>query len=151
MSKLDCINENQTLPLAGVCFTPEQANKALVLVRRIVADIVTGYRRLIDLQEIIEAAQHNATRDRCDAARKELIRMVERLQSCLEELDDVGVELRDWALGVVSFPSRFDGRDICLNWQHGEPTVAYWHEVDENFGNRQPLSTLMMEQVAVVR
>ena len=148
MSKLECAYDNKTRASQKACFTPDQANRALVLVRRIVSDIVTGYQRLIDLQEILDSAQRNDTRDRCESVRKDLIGMVEKLQSCLDELDDLGVELRDWASGVVSFPSRFDGRDICLNWQHGESAVAYWHGIEEDFGSRRPISNLLMEQVA---
>ena len=36
-------------------FTPAQANKALVLVRRIVADVVTHYTRMLDLHEALAA------------------------------------------------------------------------------------------------
>ena len=148
MSKTECAYDTKASLSSRAYFTPDQANKALVLVRRVVSDIVTGYQRLIDLQEILDSAQRNDTRDRCEAVRKDLIGMVEKLQSCLDELDDLGVDLRDWASGVVGFPSYFDGREICLNWQHGESAVAYWHEIDEDFGSRRPLSSLLMEQVA---
>jgi hypothetical protein len=148
MSKTECTYDNQASLSSRTYFTPDQANKALVLVRRIVSDIVTGYQKLIDLQEILDSAQRHETRDHCESVRKDLIGMVEKLQSCLDELDDLGVDLRDWASGVVSFPSRFDGREICLNWQHGESAVAYWHEIDEEFGSRRPLPSLLMEQVA---
>lgn len=129
-------------------FTVEQANRALVLVRKIVSDIVGGYRRLMDLQEILEAAQTDGTGMQCEPVRRDLIQMVEKLQACLEELDDVGVELKDWSLGILDFPCIFDGREILLSWQHGEPAIGYWHQSDEGFGARQPIGTLMMEQMA---
>jgi hypothetical protein len=28
---------------------------------------------------------------------------------------------------------------VYLCWQHGEPRVAHWHEIDAGFAGRQPL------------
>jgi hypothetical protein len=130
-------------------FTVESANRALVLVRRVVADIVSGYRRLMDLQETLEALQGQQSRARCEELRSELIGMVERLQTYLGELEAVGVELRDWSQGMIDFPSMWQGRQIMLSWKHGEPAMTHWHETAESFISRQPLSNLAMEQLAV--
>jgi hypothetical protein len=122
---------------APVLFTVDRADRALVLVRRIVSDVVDGYRRLMDLQEEIEIARaDSAERQR---AQEELAHLVIRLQTCLEELEDVGVELRDFSRGVVDFPCLIDGRVAYLCWELGEPTVAYWHELGEGFAERQPV------------
>lgn len=130
-------------------FSLDQANQALVLVRRIVADIVGGYAQLMDLQETLEAIQGRQPRPRCEELRQELIRMVERLQLCLGELEEVGVELKDWATGMVDFACIWHGRQVMLSWQHGEPAISHWHQVDESFATRHPLSHLLMEQMAL--
>jgi len=131
-------------------FSVDEANRALVLVRRIVADIVGGYRRLMDLQEALEAMQ-SQPRPACEEVRAELIGMVERLQDCLAELEEVGVELKDWAIGLVDFPCLWHGRAVNLSWQHGEPRVSFWHEAGDGAATRMPLANLLLEEMAVAK
>lgn len=122
-------------------FTVDQANRALILVRKIVFDILDDYAQLTDLQETTEAAQQSGEYDRARWAQSQLVEAVERIQDCVEELDEVGVDLKEWTLGVVDFPSMADGREVALSWKAGESEVAHWHEVDQE-SCRQPLETL---------
>jgi len=62
-----------------------------------------------------------------------------RLQSLIEELDGIGVELKGIDEGLVDFPSERDGRVINLCWRVGEETIAWWHELDTGFAGREPL------------
>ena len=123
-------------------FTIAQADRSLVLLRRIVADIILGYQVLFDLQEVLEAAEARGRTVQIHACRAKLQSAVDKLQHCLDELSDMGVEIRDWALGVVDFPAMADGREIYLCWQFGEPRVMYWHEYDAGDTGRQSIDTL---------
>lgn len=131
-------------------FSLQEADRALVLVRRVVADIVSRYGRLVDLQETIEAAQRGGAYDQVQAAQAELITVAEKIQACAEELDDVGVELRDWSVGVVDFPCRTGGREVCLCWRYGEDRVSHWHEADAGTDARKPIATLPADEPAPV-
>ena len=142
MSKLDV-----SLRIARPCthrrhFTVAQADRSLVLLRRIVADIILGYQVLFDLQEVLEAAEARGRTVQVQACRAKLQSAVDKLQHCLDELSDMGVEIRDWALGVVDFPAIADGREIYLCWQFGEPRLLHWHEYDAGDAGRQPIETL---------
>ena len=139
----------EMLPSRARYFTPQQAGSSLVLIRRIVADIVGGYGRLVELQETLEALQTQQSRLECEAVRRQLIATMERLQSCLGELEEIGVELVDWALGIVEFPCLWSGREIRLTWQHGQGGISHWREIGESPATRQPISSLLMEQMAV--
>ena len=132
-------------------FTVEEANRSLVLVRRVVGDVTSEYVRLLDLQEALEAAEESGAADQSESTRLELIRTAGRLRSYLEELDEIGVELKDWSLGVVDFPCLAGGRQVLLCWQHGEDEVAHWHELDVDFGGRQPIKTLPKDGTYVGR
>ena len=123
-------------------FTLGEANKALVLVKRIIADVVADYGRLLDLHEMIESGAAAGAVDRTEGARDELVDVAERLRNCLQELEEIGVDLIDWAKGVVAFPCLVDGRDVCLCWEHGQKSVSYWHEVSEGVESRKPIATL---------
>ncbi len=123
-------------------FSLPEANRALVLVKRIVIDVIFEYSRMIELQEQLEAAEEAGSADQSEQTRLDLIRSAGRLRTCLDELDDVGVELKDWALGVVDFPSFAAGREVCLCWQYGQDSVAHWHEVGDSFAARQPVESM---------
>jgi hypothetical protein len=125
-------------------FTIEEANRALPLVRRIVADLRDDYqtwRELMARYEIIAAGtraylgedQHEVE------LRHELAERAARLDGLLEELKAVGCELKDFELGLVDFYALLDDRLVFLCWRLGEPRVEYWHEVDAGIAGRQPV------------
>ena len=124
-------------------FTISEANRALVLIERIAADIIAEHARLLDMQERVEAAQAASRCNYAEAARHELAASVRKLQGFLTELEDVGVELKDWSLGVVDFPSIICGREVRLCWQHGQEDIRYWHELDMEPADRQPIEDLL--------
>jgi hypothetical protein len=127
-------------------YTPEQANAALPLVRAIVQDIVNLARELRDREERSSLSRPGG-RGRLSAAheeelkqgRQELERSQERLAELDRELAELGVELKDAFTGLIDFRCRMDGREVYLCWRLGEPTVAYWHELDAGFAGRQKL------------
>jgi len=56
------------------------------------------------------------------------------------ELNDEGVQLKDYTRGLIDFPSMRDSRVVLLCWQLGEPErIEWWHEVEAGFAGRQPL------------
>ena len=44
--------------------------------------------------------------------------------------------------GLIDFPALVTGRQVWLCWRLGEGDVDWWHELDEGFGGRRPLSEL---------
>ena len=145
MSRYRSVTESTAPADSLASFTVDRANRALVLVRRIVADIVGEYPRVADLQEAAEAACAAGNRTHEAEARKELVGTIDRLHTCLEELDDVGAELKDFQQGVVDFPCVIDGEHVCLCWRHGEARIEHWHELGAGFAERQPIAFLPVE------
>lgn len=139
-------------PTARKMFTPAEANRALVLVRRIVRDIVADYRRLRELHDSYQALHHegDATNDhegdatKAERARQEYVAITDHLAELREELDAIGCELKDFEVGLVDFPARRNDssggeREVCLCWQLGEPAVTHWHKLTTGFGGRRPI------------
>lgn len=58
------------------------------------------------------------------------------------EMLDHGVRFPPGGLenGLADFPTRWQGREVFLCWQRGEPTIQAWHEVDAGFAGRQLLT-----------
>lgn len=127
-------------------FSIDHANRCLVLLNRVVADIVVEYQRLGEYQETLEAGgSDDDVRRRTEGL---LTRSVTRIRMCLEELDDLGVEITDWSRGSVDFPSLAAGREIRLCWALGEDRVRFWHEVNEDPAARRPIDTVPIADAA---
>ncbi|MBI1914360.1 MAG: DUF2203 domain-containing protein [Planctomycetes bacterium] len=133
-------------------FTPAQANAMLPLVRRIVQDITELASALRERQERIARAARPTRREADETGREELDRVEETLQAeeefergrermtgYVKELRKLGVELKDFFVGLIDFPCWMDGREVYLCWRQGEPEVGHWHEVDAGFAGRQKL------------
>ena len=112
-------------------FTLEEANKTLPLVKRIVADIVHNHTEVTRLQAQLETAGA--------AAQDQLAKSLEHLQDYVEELTEIGCELKDYRLGLIDFIGRHEGRDVCLCWKLGEDRITHWHEIDAGYSGRQPI------------
>ena len=129
------------------CFTVEQADRTLPLVRRIVQDIVDGYERWQALVRDFELATASSTAESPDADADRLQREAQRLAVDIEgfvgELEQLGVEFKGYEDGLVDFPSEANGRPIYLCWRLGEPAVQYWHEVNAGVAGRQSLRRLV--------
>lgn len=123
-------------------FTVQEANRSLPLVTRIVRDIVNTHERATQLQAKIDglprAKDSSALQSQLDAAAGEL-------QDYVDELTDIGVELKDYETGLVDFPGRHQGRDVFLCWRLGEEKIEYWHELHTGFNGRQPVTVIEEE------
>jgi hypothetical protein len=120
-------------------FTLAQANKSLALVRRIVADIVRCHQSATDLHEKLESTK--SARDQ-QAMQERLDVETRHLQEYVDELADVGCELKDFQTGLVDFIGRHQGRDVYLCWKLGEEKIEYWHELHTGFAGRQAVASL---------
>ncbi|MFT3788041.1 MAG: DUF2203 domain-containing protein [Tepidisphaeraceae bacterium] len=120
-------------------FTLAMANRTLPLVRRIVADVVRTHGRACDLHKRLEVRQSRSVRDEIE---RQLNDVVELLQDYVDELNEIGCDLKDYRAGLVDFVSTYEGRDIYLCWKLGEETIQYWHELEEGFSGRRPVELL---------
>jgi len=130
-------------------FTIDEANHALPLVRAIVADIVRQYHEITERKErlaLIQKSRRSKTRSPGDLYGEEVAQVEEDLekdigvlQGYIEELEGLGVEIKDLAKGLVDFRSLIDGREVYLCWLLGEEEVTHWHELDAGFAGRQSL------------
>jgi len=124
-------------------YTMERANRALPLVERIVRDIVTQYANWQDLVREFEllASRSDVTAESAELERlqREVQRVAADIDACQRELRALGVEVKDYARGLVDFPGERGGRPIYLCWHLGEPSVRFWHEIDAGFAGRQPI------------
>ena len=127
-------------------FTPEQANAALAEVRPLVERMVAAREVLLDAQrrqaELIGRVASNGgglTPPDVAAAAAEVQQASTELVAVVEELQGLGVQVKDLDRGLVDFPCLHRGGVVLLCWELGEDEVAYWHGADEGFAGRRPL------------
>jgi hypothetical protein len=115
----------------------------LPLIRAIIRDVTElaaqledSHRRLLSLPRADRIQARDPHRQELES---EIDKGRERMQGFQDELEELGVELKDYRMGLVDFPCWMDDHEVCLCWRLGEPEVAYWHEVDAGFAGRQKL------------
>ena len=73
------------------------------------------------------------------ALEEEFEREGREVARCVEQLEGLGVLVKDLDRGLVDFPALRDGEEVLLCWEVGEDEVAFWHGLDEGFAGRKPL------------
>jgi hypothetical protein len=62
-----------------------------------------------------------------------------RLKEAVEEIQALGVLIKDLDIGLIDFPTLFRGREVYLCWKFGERGIRYWHGVDEGYRGRKEI------------
>jgi hypothetical protein len=129
-------------------FTPEEANAALPEVRALVERLVDERRALVALGEELEAMQaliggNGGSLDpgRVGKLQERVAQAAAGLAGLVDELNELGVQVKDLDRGLIDFPARHpgSGEPVLLCWELGEPAVAHWHDLEEGFAGRKPL------------
>lgn len=113
-------------------FTPEEANRMLPLVRRIVEDILDIGKRMRAI-----AVRADPSPDEV----RDYNRLSDTLQGLFAELEELGCSYKDWnfAVGLVDFPAVIDGAPVLLCWRSDEPEIRYYHSHEDGYAGRMAI------------
>jgi hypothetical protein len=111
----------------------------LPLVRRVVQDIVKSHAEAVRLQAAQALTSESAKQAEIQS---KLELQTSHLEDYLDELHEIGCELKDFDSGLIDFVGRHQGRDVCLCWKLDETKIEYWHETEAGFAGRKPVSLL---------
>jgi hypothetical protein len=127
-------------------FTPDEANALLAEVRPL-AERLVERKRALDEAEALRAellgriAGNGGDLTPSDVA--EAVARVDReaaaIGALVEELQGLGVQVKDLALGLLDFPWEREGEVVLLCWRVGEDEIGYWHALEEGYAGRKPL------------
>jgi hypothetical protein len=122
-------------------FTVEEANALLPSVRKIVRKIQRSHENLSQFREEAKKASEAAEQGGGGVSNGiAYATALAQLTIQIQELESLGVQLKDFERGLVDFPSLRDGRVVLLCWQMGEgDELEWWHDVDAGFAGRTPL------------
>ena len=105
-----------------IFYTPKHAEEVLLEVKGIV-------QRAIDIKNEADGASNDA----------EMTSAMEKLESEVKKLEELGCVLRDMSIGLVDFPAVRLGERVWLCWKLGEEHVTFWHTRHEGFAGRKPV------------
>ena len=107
--------------------------------RMVNGDLANHKKTLADLLRNRGNNGHSSSEEVILSTREVVDRLTANMQEVLKGIDDLGILVRNIEMGLVDFPAERDGRLIYLCWISGESTVAFWHETNVGFTDRQPL------------
>ena len=126
-------------------FSLAESNRALPYISRVAVDVADVYGQVIELRSELENLDDGSLRNLTE---REYETTMDRLGTLVDELHNVGVELRDFELGRVDFPSAHDDRLIMFTWQIGETSVMRWHDTEADDDQTHPIEALLESEAA---
>jgi hypothetical protein len=82
------------------------------------------------------------------AQRAELEKHVQRARETVQEIDEIGVQVKDLESGLLDFPCRMDDEVVLLCWKAGEPAIEHWHTMESGFKGRQPIDDRFRRRIS---
>ena len=127
-------------------FTPEEANAALAEVRPLVERMVEQRRAHVEALERQEELESRIKGNgggippaQLAEAAADVEQHARELAHAVDDIVELGVQVKDLDEGLVDFPALSRGETVLLCWQLGEDEVRYWHSVEDGFAGRRPL------------
>jgi hypothetical protein len=123
-------------------FSLEEANALLPTVRRMVASISRAHAAVAARRESAQRAADGAAQSGGGFMPEgaSYTRALTTLVEGAGELEALGVQVKDFARGLIDFPAMRDGRIVLLCWQLGEgDRIEWWHDTEAGYAGRQPL------------
>ena len=74
-----------------------------------------------------------------NAAQSELELLAEEVAAAVDELEEIGVVVKDLDLGLLDFPALREDEEVELCWHVGEDGVEHWHRIGEGYAGRKPI------------
>jgi hypothetical protein len=125
-------------------FRLEEANALLPIVRPLLADLVRRRRdlaiKLLEADTAQRMASDAGTAQRAATQAKQAEEMHAEVLELLDAIHKHGCIVKDLDLGLVDFPALRAGQLINLCWKMDEPTIAFWHAMDEGFSSRKSIA-----------
>jgi Uncharacterized conserved protein len=125
-------------------FDLDTARETLVLIKPIVEEINLKRMELAETYERFQEEEDELEKMYLESHIKELNKLIDSLFRKIEALGGVikGVDPI-----LVDFLSYHKNRYIWLCWKEDEETIMYWHELNEGFAGRKPISLLEEENL----
>jgi hypothetical protein len=120
-------------------YTPAEANNLLEIVRPMVGELMEIGERIRSHQPEIWSVVEKSAGNGGNPTLSKMLPDFDKLDAILHRLQDMNIEVKDLASGLIDFPAVRDGRVVYLCWKYNEGLVQFWHEIEAGFAGRQPI------------
>jgi len=122
-------------------FTVQEANEALKIVRPLMDEVMVIRQKILANQPEAWPAIEKSAGNGGNPALSQMVHDFEKLDALIHKIQDTGAQIKDINIGLLDYSALKDGREVYLCWQYGEGDIAFWHEVEDGYAGRQPIST----------
>jgi hypothetical protein len=130
------MNEDEEIRI----FTLSEARSLVPRLRKLLSRMKIERDRLADMRAEIDCAREKAEFGGGSTVGPTYLRHLVGFSEAVQEVQLIGVHIKDFRRGLVDFPYDRDGRVVYLCWKLDEDEIGWWHETDAGFGGRQPLT-----------
>ncbi len=120
-------------------FTLSEANSLLPQLEELLTEIRHLRKFLVSIEAEIKKASGHAAQDGGSPFGPSYLKTLERIIKNIEQINELGVLVKDLEKGLCDFAYMMDGRVVYLCWKLGESEIGWWHETNAGFAARQPL------------
>lgn len=122
-------------------FTLTEARSLMPRLRKLLARVIREREALLDMRVEIDLAREKANEGGGGSplGPTYLTYMI-AFSEAIQEIEYLGVHVKDFRTGLVDFPYDRDGRIVYLCWKPDEDEIGWWHETEGGFSGRQPLT-----------
>jgi hypothetical protein len=121
-------------------FTLSEARSLIPRLRRLLATVIREREQLLNLRIEIDRAREKAEHDGGSPYGTAYLSHLIKFSEAVQEIEYLGVIVKDFRTGLVDFPFELEGRIVYLCWKPDEDEIGWWHEIDAGFAGRRPLA-----------
>ncbi len=81
----------------------------------------------------------HAVNDELRQAREGMEQTGGDINALVEQVHELGCEVKGIDEGLVDFRTLMEGREVYLCWKLGEERIGWWHDLETGFVGRRPL------------
>src|SRR5919205_1584636 len=98
-------------------FTLHEARSLIPMLRRLLARMAKSRDRLLDLRVEIDLARENARFGGGSPVGPVYLKFMLDFTEAIQEIQALGVQMKDFSKGLVDFPCEYEGRIVFLCWK----------------------------------
>ena len=120
-------------------FTLGEARGLLPRLRKLLTRLSTEREVLISMRGEVDRAREKSEFGGGTRVGSSYLSHLMAFSEIVQEIESLGVLVKDFGTGLVDFPHELDGRIVYLCWKPDEDEIGWWHEVDTGFAGRHPI------------
>lgn len=120
-------------------FSVQEARDLLPEIAPLVGELLEARARVVTMGQGMSDVLGDLRSDVGGPRAAKLVAEFEYIEDLIQQIQSYGCVIKSVEAGLVDFLHNLGGRDVYLCWRYGEPTIAYYHDIESGFNGRQPL------------